>query len=443
MECATKPPSKPSSNISDIVSKFAKVCRFRSVGVFSTENPRRPRLNNATLTGDSTDATKEGECDAEKVHPHQLEIQPQKTIQCADVEIMRLFDTISALKSAYVRLQEAHIPYDTDKIKAADELFVAQLESLCKIKRVYKEKQFNEVDSVSARSALLLAEIQVHEKLLEKLKFQLKVKDTEVINLQQQLLDLDLKNRELSENFRLKERENVKVGNLSSVEDVFKAASKAIHDFAKPLISLMKASGWDLDQAAESIEASVEYSKRSHKKYAFEAYIAQIMFSGMPLQSSSVDSILKWDDSFDGLIRDPHSNFAKFCRTKYLSVVHPMMEESFFGNLDHRKFVSGGIHPRTPFYQAFVKMAGSVWALLGVAALSKPKAQIYRVERGSKFSDVYMDSVEVFNDGMIIYDEGISRFKIEFMVMPGFRIGEMVLKSRVYLSGLRSSHHRF
>lgn len=401
---------------------------------FSTENPSRHHPDSATLTEDSSDATEEGECDVEKVHTHPLENLP-KTIQCGDIEIMRLFDTVSALKCAYVKLQEAHIPYDPDKIKAADELFMARLESLCKIKRVYKEKQFKEVDSVSTRSALLLSEIQVLEKLLENLKFQLKMKDTEMLSLQKELQDLNMTNRELGEEFRQKERENMKVSSLSSVEDVFKAVSKAIHDFAKPLISLMKASGWDLDQAAESIEGSAVYSKRSHKKYAFEAYIAQRMFNGLPLQSYGVDSMLKWDDSFDALIRDPHSSFAKFCRTKYLAVVHPMMETSFFGNLDHRKFVSNGMHPRTPFYQAFVKMAGWVWALLGIAALSEPKAKIYGVERGSEFSDIYMDSVEEVNEDMIVGDRGISRFKVEFMVMPGFKIGEKVIKSRVYLSG--------
>ncbi|PSS09546.1 IRK-interacting protein [Actinidia chinensis var. chinensis] len=442
MDCATKPPSKSSSNISDIVSKFAKVCRFRSIGVFSTESPSHDHhhnnngICNALLTEDSSDATGEGECDMERIHPHPLEIQP-KTTQCGNVEILKLFDTISALKLAYVRFQEAHIPNDPAKIKAANELVVAELEVLKKIKRAFKE-----VDSISAGSALLLAEVQVHEKFLEKLKFQVKVKNNEILELQQELQDLDLKNRELLEVFKQKERESIGILNLPSFEDVFKIASKAIHDFAKPLISLMKASGWDLDQAADFIEASVVYSRRSHKKYAFEAYIARKMFYKMPSQSYNVDSVLRSEDPIDALISDPHSAFAKFCRTKYLSVVHPMMEASFFGNLDHRTFVSSGRHPRTLFYQAFVKMARWVWVLQGIVASSEPKAEMYRVERGSEFSDVCMESVQEFNGDTIGSDEGRSRFKVEFMVMPGFKIGETLVRSKVYLSAMRSVNTR-
>ncbi|GFZ19960.1 MYB family transcription factor [Actinidia rufa] len=392
MECATKPPSKSSSNISDIVSKFARVCRFRSIGVFSTENPSHHHhpsngiFDNAPLTEDSSNASGEGECDVEKVHPHPVEIPP-KTTQCTNVEILKLFDTISALKLAYVRLQEAHIPYDPAKIKAANELVVAELEVLMKVKHTFKEKQFKEVDSISGCSALMVTEIHVHEKFLEKLKCQIKVKNTEILELQQELQDLDLKNREFVEVFKQKERESIKILSLPSFED----------------------------RAADSIEASVVYSRRSHKKYAFESYIARMMFYKMPSRSYNVDSVL---------------------RTKYLSVVHPMMEVSFFGNLDHRTFVSSGRHPRTPFYQAFVKMARWVWVLQGIVASSEPRAEMYRVERGSEFSDVCMESV--LNENIIISDEGRSRFKVEFMVMPGFKIGETLVRSKVYLSTMRS-----
>ncbi|CAL5346825.1 unnamed protein product [Camellia sinensis] len=90
MEYATKPPS----NISDIVSKFAKVCRFRSIGVFSTENPthnHQPIIdfgNNVPSSEDSSDATEEAECDIEKIHPNPVEIQP-KTTECVNMEILK------------------------------------------------------------------------------------------------------------------------------------------------------------------------------------------------------------------------------------------------------------------------------------------------------------------------------------------------------------------
>ncbi|XP_057953286.1 protein GRAVITROPIC IN THE LIGHT 1 [Malania oleifera] len=417
MECAANP-SKLSSNVSHVVSIFAKVCSFRSIGV----NPNLSD-NGTTLSGeDSSDATEETLCDAEKVQPH------------PPVDFPKLFDTVSALKMAYLQFQEAHIPYDPEKIKAADELIVNKLEALCKIKRAYKAKQFKKANPCST-SALLIEEIQVLERLLANLHSQMKSKDSQILLLRLELQNLSLQNPSLFEKFRQNEE---KVWDLSftSFHNTFREVSKAIHDFAKPLISLMRASGWDLDLAANKIEGSVVYSKRSHKKYAFEAYVTRRMFGGISLESDYVvDDIIKSQDPIEALTKYPDSNFAKFCRLKYLLVVHPKMEASFFRNLDQRNFVLGGKHPRTPFYQAFVKMARWVWVLRGIAAIMKPKAEIFGIKRGSKFSDVYMECVEEEMEYEARGDdEGQARFKVEFMVIPGFRIGEKMVRSQVYLS---------
>lgn len=447
MECGSvTKPSKSSSNITEIVSRFARVCRFRSVGVFSSsENPGHTRHDHCPSNGDvvmvegCSDATEETECKAEKVHPQPVEgLSRSGACGGGNVEILKLFDTVSSLKLAYIQLQQAHIPYDPEKIKAANELVVAEVEALCKIKRAYKEKKhLGKVKLGSSHSEL----IQVKEKLLEQLKSQATAKDSEILSLRGQLEDLDLKNAELTDKLerRCLEEEKVGVFNQPSFQDAFNAASKAIHDFAKPLISFMKVSGWDLDLAANAIEEdAVVYSKRCHKKYAFEAYIARRMFHGISIQSCNFEYGTGFDDPVGALIEDPDSGFAKFCRTKYLLVVHPKMEASFFGNLDHRMLVMRGKRPRTPFYQAFVKMAKCVWVLLGIAASVKPKAEIFEVKRGSEFSDVYMECVEGDKEATGGFDEGQTRLKVEFMVMPGFRIGDTLVRSRVYLSKMRS-----
>ena len=221
---------------------------------------------------------------------------------------------------------------------------------------------------------------------------------------------------------------------VTKFQDVFNAASKSIHDFAKPLISLMKASGWDLDRAANSIENGAVYSKRCDKKYAFEAYIARRMFHGIVLTSYDVSDIMKFGDPFDALMENPHSDFAKFCQAKYLLVVHPKIEESFFGNLDHRTFIMSGKHPRTEFYQLFAKMAKWVWVLLGYAVSIDPEATLFSVSRGSAFSSLFMESVEEEKESAILSDEERVTYKVQFMIMPGFQIGKMVVKSRVYVS---------
>ncbi|CAK9142704.1 unnamed protein product [Ilex paraguariensis] len=436
MECAAKP-FKPPSNISEIGSTFAKVCRFRSIGVLRSENPHHHQLcpSNGTnvlpLADDSSYDTEEGECDGEKVHPS-VKVQI-KSMECDHV-ILKLFEAISALKLAYVYLQGAHISFDPDKIRASNEVIVSQLEALSKIKRAYKEKQFGKFNSILACLAFLLAKIQVQERQLKKLKTQNQVKEAEIASLRHDFHDLDLNNRKLVEELRQREKEDAGLLNVSSFQDIAKAASKAIHDFTKPLIALMKSSGWDLDKAANAIENSVVYSKRSHKKYAFEAYIVRRMFYEISFQSYYVGNIVKFDDPIDALIEEPDSSFSNFCRTKYLLVVHPKMEASFFGNLDHRSFVSSGRHPRTPFYQAFLKMARWVFILRGLAASTEPKVKMFGVRRGSEFSDAYMERAPEYEGDMVVYDEERSRFKVEFMVAPGFKFGETVVRSRVYTS---------
>ncbi|PON66171.1 MYB transcription factor [Trema orientale] len=426
MEVVTTKPFKASSNISEIVSKFAKVCKFRSIGVFPSEN-------NAALVEESNDLTEEKEFVGVKIHPQPTEVASEDN---GEAEIEKLFDIVSALKSAYVRLQEAHIPYNPKMIIAANKLVVAELEALCKIKRAYKEKQFTKAKSDSSRFALLRAKIELNERFLEELKFEVKAKNSEIMLLVEELRELDMGNSKLAEkvNQLSLERKSGGIYNITAFQKAFTATSKSIHDFAKPLISLMKASSWDLDLAAKSIEEEAVYSKRSHKKYAFEAYIGRRMFSGMTLEGYNVDDVMRFDNPIDALIEDPESDFAKFCGKKYLLAVHPMMEASFFGNLDHRMFVLSGKHPRTPFYQIFARMAKWVWVLQGIGGSLDPKAKAFAVNRGSKFSDVYMESVEEDKEGGFLSVEGEPMHRVEFMVMPGFKIGDTLLKSRVYLS---------
>ena len=73
----------------------------------------------------------------------------------------------------------------------------------------------------------------------------MKAKDSEIFHLRQKLQDLDLGNAILLEKIRQKclERNSVRVWNVNTFEDSFKATSKSIHDFAKSVISLMKALG--------------------------------------------------------------------------------------------------------------------------------------------------------------------------------------------------------
>ncbi|CAI0549117.1 unnamed protein product [Linum tenue] len=429
MECSPAKPLKPSSNITvEMVSKIAKVWRLRSIGVFSGENPhsqthptgiRKPHLMGESSSSDATGRTGSGRVASKS-----------GKLTGGDKDLLTLFDSVSALKLAYIQLQEAHVPYNPDKIVAADEIVMSQLRTLCNIRRSVKEKQFEKSKLESSRLDSLRAEVEAKERVLEQLKAQTGARDAEIARLRKEFHDLATTNLQLAETIkaRILEKRSWKVIDAAMFEEIFRLACNSIHDFAKPMINLMKASGWDLDLAAYAVVNGATYSKRSHKKYAFEAYVSRRMFHGMSLKLCDVGDVMRYDDPIESLIENPNSGFANFCGKKYLFIVHPVMEICFFRNLDHRMLVISGKHPRTPLYQIFVRMAKWIWVLHGIATSIDPQAKVFAVSRGSEFSEVYMESVEENTE---------VNCKVEFMVMPGFRIGDNLVKSRVYLSKRR------
>ncbi|KAL3843629.1 hypothetical protein ACJIZ3_001032 [Penstemon smallii] len=403
----------------------------------------------------------------QKVHPQPMEEATNQNPEAMEALVSRIFSNISSLKSAYIQLQAAHTPYEPDKIQAADKLVISELKNLSELKHFYRENNPKPV-CVSPQDSRLSAEIQEQQSLLKtyevmvkKFQSEIQNKDSEISQLQHQIQEAIQKRVKLEKNLKLrglssKESEEGRDENGFSSLDLspglfrsaVEAASKAIHDFSKPLINMMKAAGWDLDAAANSIEPDVVYAKRAHKKYAFESHICQRMFIGFQDESFSMKPenqsntketlfqqflALREMDPLDAVGQSPDSIFGKFCQSKYLIVVHPKMEASFFGNLDQRNYIMGGGHPRTAFYQAFLKLAKSIWILHRLAHSFDPSVKIFQVKRDSEFSEVYMDSV-VKN---FVVEENEQKPKVGLMVMPGFWIGGSVIQSQVYLTGIK------
>lgn len=414
--------------------------------------------------------TQQRDNNTQKVHPQPMEEATNQNPEAVETLISKIFMNISSLKSAYIQLQAAHTPYDPDKIQAADKLVISELKNLSELKHFYRENNPKPV-CVSPQDSRLAAEIQEQQSLLKtyevmvkKFQSEIQNKDSEIMQFQQQIQEATQKRAKLEKNLKLrglsaKESDGLgEVNGFSSTDltaDLFKLAvedaSRAIHDFSKPLINMMKAAGWDLDAAADSIEPNIAYAKRAHKKYAFESHICQKMFAGFQQENFSVKSenlnvtkesffhqylALREMDPLDSVGQNPDSIFGKFCRAKYLVVVHPKMEASFFGNLDQRNYIMGGGHPRTPFYQAFLKLAKSIWLLHRLAYSFDPTVKVFQVKRGNEYSEVYMESVV---KNFVVVDENEEKPKVGLMVMPGFYIGGSLIQCQVYLTGVKVS----
>ncbi|KAJ7007491.1 protein GRAVITROPIC IN THE LIGHT 1 [Populus alba x Populus x berolinensis] len=236
-----------------------------------------------------------------------MEDSANQNPEALEALISKIFTNISSLKSAYIQLQSAHTPYDPDKIQAADKDVISELKNLSELKHFYRENNPKPI-CVSPQDSRLAAEIQEQQSLLKtyevmvkKFQSEIQNKDSEILQLQQMIEEANQKRAKLEKNLKLRglsTKESEGSGDESgfySVDltpdlfiSVVETAFKAIHDFSKPLINMMKAAGWDLDAAANSIESNVVYAKRAHKKYAFESHICQRMFSGFQHENFSI-----------------------------------------------------------------------------------------------------------------------------------------------------------
>ncbi|KAK9669080.1 hypothetical protein RND81_13G107700 [Saponaria officinalis] len=294
-----------------------------------------------------------------------------------------------------------------DKIQAADKQVISELKRLFEIAAEIQEQQS------------LLKTCQV---MVKKFQSEIQNKDSEINKLQQMIEEASQKREKLKKNLKLRGL-SIKEPNISGEQKGFfsidlttyliisavEASYKAIHDFSKPLINMMIVAKWDLNAAADSIEPSFVYAKRAHKKYAFQSYICQKMFLGFQHETFTENPedvsmnrenlfhqqwrsqeilylVLREMDPLDAMGQNPNSNFHQFYRSKYLVVIHPKMEASFFGNLDQRNYV-------------FVKLAKSVRLL-------------------HRFAYSFDPTVKVFQD--LTLDGSEQKLKVVLMVIPGF-----------------------
>ena len=128
----------------------------------------------------------------------------------------------------------------------------------------------------------------------------------------------------------------------------------------------------------------------------------------------------------------PGCEFSRFCEHKYERLIHPSMESSIFVNLEEKEAVLNSWRSLSMFYEAFVGMASAVWTLHKLSYTFDPTVEIFQVERGVEFSMIYMEDV---TKRLTWPNKG--RAKVGFSVLPGFKIGRVVIQSQVYISNFR------
>ncbi|KAL4571115.1 hypothetical protein LXL04_017866 [Taraxacum kok-saghyz] len=388
-----------------------------------------------------------------------------------------VFETVSSMKRAYASLQEAHCPWDADKMKLFDVAVVAELRKL----GVFRERFTRSFGVNVDRSKRMVTGqsmrevVAPYEAAMEKLKMEVRSKEAEVDNLREKLAAtitangrkskcrphsyLSKKRVSCSSQFELQDPSTGTVSPTSmAVPELFAACMNSVKEgsrsFAVLLLSLMKAAHWDITATVKSINGTNDGVSNSivgpnQAKYTLESYVNRKIFQGFDHETFYMDgtvpsllnpnqfrsecftqySDMKSLDPRELLDILPTCQFANFCSKKYLSIVHPKMEESLFGDLEQRRQLLAGNHPRSRFYNEFLALAKAVWLLHLVAFSLDPLPSHFEGSRGAEFHPDYMESAVTFPGGRMS-----SRLIVGFPVSPGFKFGNgHVVKARVYL----------
>ncbi|KAG1335280.1 protein GRAVITROPIC IN THE LIGHT 1 [Cocos nucifera] len=472
----TARPAPP--NFGSLAKTFTKILRLRRAatgsggggGVGVAPEECKPIMEKLKLSGNLR------EYSTMLSEPHKDEDgkqQQQRSLKLSskDKEAMEsllanLFASVSAIKAAYAQLQVAQSPYDPDSIQSADKAVVSELKHLSVLKQSYLKNKLQPHAPPPSQSALA-AQIQEQHSLLrtyqittKKLEAELQLKDSEILSLQAELLASKKQNRVLEARLHpgrsLAALDDLHLSGLNPTHflTALRFTVKSIRSFVKLTVREMESAGWDLGAAAGSIQPDVLRRKPGHRIFAFESFVCQKMFSDFHRRdfnlSSSADRSA-WDqrrffEEFSDLQfvslkqvfdrKGQNSALGKFLRAKYLSLVHPKMEASFFGDLDQRALVSSGRgFPESAFFAGFAEMARRVWLLHCLFFSFGPEeGSIFQALRGTRFSEVYMESVADDDDDGDDGTAGARPTAVGFTVVPGFRVGKTLIQCKVYLS---------
>ncbi|XP_057513411.1 protein GRAVITROPIC IN THE LIGHT 1-like [Actinidia eriantha] len=374
-----------------------------------------------------------------------------------------VFDAVKEVKAAYVSLQEAHCPWDPDKMRLADVAVVAELRRLGVLRERFRRSVGRECSGGGGRrlGATLREVVAPYEAAVEELKREVKAKEAEVENLREKLKTATSLNCGSGGKKGRSRKVSCSQAHVAAAPapEIFEATMSTVIEASKSftalLLSLMRSAHWDITAAVRSIEAATTTDPTSvaggsqHAKYALESYVSRKIFQGFDHETFYMDGSLSSLLHPDQFRRDcfshyrdtkamdpiellgilPTCQFGKFCSKKYLAIVHPKMEESLFGDLEQRRQVLAGNHPRSQFYGEFLRLAKAVWLLHLLAFALEPPPSHFEASRGAEFHPQYMESVVRFPGG-----RGGEGQVVGFAMSPGFKlVNGSVIKARVYL----------
>lgn len=121
------------------------------------------------------------------------EIEPRETV------MVEVFEAVSAMKKAYVRLQEAHCPWDAEKMRAADAAVVAEMRKIAVLRERFRRISVSGGGGggrsggrggIAMSAATVREVVAPYEAAVEELRREVKARELEVENLKEKLNSL-------------------------------------------------------------------------------------------------------------------------------------------------------------------------------------------------------------------------------------------------------------
>lgn len=219
--------------------------------------------------------------------------------------------------------------------------------------------------------------------------------------------------------------------------------------------------------ARNTFVRSISSGKGAPLKYVLEAITCKLLFQGFEhecfdLQDSTsgyLDMEQQRIENFNQykylssiaqpeeiLLAEEDSLFTHFCRLKLESLssvipeiesmVQEIMSRTFERSLSASEDTSTDVatYLASKVGSTFVKLAVCVWQVHKLAFAFNPMARIFRVSQSEEFVEKYMKSV-IFQESES-EDEDMPKVdisRVDFMVVPGFLINNIVIPSRVFV----------
>lgn len=192
------------SNFSDLIQRVTASCLLHPLSAANRHaSDASDRQDGGTDSDDDNYKTEEEEEEEEEEGEEEGDLKnwdgksKNELSQLSSGRVMQMemllgevFEAISAMKRAYVSLQDSHYPWDPDRMRVADVAVVAELRRL----GVLKERFRRSVGGNGGRgrrkvvaAATLREVVAPYEAAVEELKRDLKVKEIEIDNLKEKL----------------------------------------------------------------------------------------------------------------------------------------------------------------------------------------------------------------------------------------------------------------